>query len=286
MKHYLNLILLLFSISLSAQQQSDTLSHKHQMIDAINRGDYNQATQELVLVTDWGDDVYLNVDSVITFISQVKENKLSISQKLIDSLSNYAYLSLQKSLYQEIDTAKHAEARLKYELLLNYNKLLLGEHNQKQAIILRNIGYCYNQEKNLEMAEQYFINAFNHLPKNPATEEYVENYVFVLNWLYKYYYEEKEDTTMYQQCLLRAAEKHPFLYPKIAKIYEERYGRDDDFTNIRKAMEYYYKADSYGMLNPRQANSLWSIYDYFGQKGLLDYDEIEVERLKKIIKTN
>ena len=101
-----------------------------------------------------------------------------------------------------------------------------------------------------------------------------------------FYYEEKEDTTMYQQCLLRAAEKHPFLYPKIAKIYEERYGRDDDFTNIRKAMEYYYKADSYGMLNPRQANSLWSIYDYFGQKGLLDYDEIEVERLKKIIKTN
>ena len=101
-----------------------------------------------------------------------------------------------------------------------------------------------------------------------------------------FYFEEKEDTTMYQQCLLRAAEKHPFLYPKIAKIYEERYGRDDDFTNIRKAMEYYYKADSYGMLNPRQANSLWSIYDYFGQKGLLDYDEIEVERLKKIIKTN
>ena len=101
-----------------------------------------------------------------------------------------------------------------------------------------------------------------------------------------FYYEEKKDTTMYQQCLLRAAEKHPFLYPKIAKIYEERYGRDDDFTNIRKAIEYYYKADSYGMLAPRQANNLWSIYDYFSQKGLLDYDEIEVERLKKIIETN
>ena len=193
MKHYLNLILLLFfSISLSAQQ-TETVSHKHLMIDAINRGDYNQAPQELVLVTDWGDDVYLNVDSVITFISQVKENKLSISQNLIDSLSNYAYLSLQKSLYQEIDTAKHAEARLKYELLLKYNKLLLGEHNPKQTIILRNIGYCYYQEKNLELAEQYFINAFNNLPKNPSTEEDVENYIFVLNWLHKYYYEEKED---------------------------------------------------------------------------------------------
>ena len=40
------------------------------------------------------------------------------------------------------------------------------------------------------------------------------------------------------------------------------------------------------MLAPRQANNLWSIYDYFSQKGLLDYDEIEVERLKKIIETN
>lgn len=193
MKHYLNLILLLFSIPLSAQQQSDTLSHKHQMIDAINRGDYNQAAQEILCVTDWGIDVSIDVDSVITFISQVKKNKLSISQNLIDSLSNYAYLSLQKSLYQEIDTAKHAEARLKYELLLKYNKLLLGEHNQKQAIILRNIGYCYNQEKNLEMAEQYFINAFNNLPKNPLTEEDAENYIFVLNWLHKYYYEEQEN---------------------------------------------------------------------------------------------
>ena len=101
-----------------------------------------------------------------------------------------------------------------------------------------------------------------------------------------FYYEEKKDTTMYLRCLIRAAEKHPFLYPKIAKIYEERYGRNEDFTNIQKAIECYYKADSYGMLAPRQANNLWSIYDYFSQKGLLDYDEIEVERLKKIIETN
>ena len=91
---------------------------------------------------------------------------------------------------------------------------------------------------------------------------------------------------MYLRCLVHAAEKHPFLYPKIAKIHEERYGRNEDFTNIQKAIECYYKADSYGMLAPRQDNNLWSIYDYFSQKGLLDYDEIEVERLKKIIETN
>ena len=101
-----------------------------------------------------------------------------------------------------------------------------------------------------------------------------------------FYYEENKDTTMYYRYLNQIAEKHPFLYPKIAKIYDERYGMDEDFTNIQKAIECYYKADSYGMLTPRQANNLWSIYDYFSQKGLLDYDEIEVERLKKIIQTN
>lgn len=101
-----------------------------------------------------------------------------------------------------------------------------------------------------------------------------------------FYYEENKDTTMYYRYLNQIAEKHPFLYPKIAKIYDERYGMDEDFTNIQKAIECYYKADSYGMLTPRQANNLWSIYDYFSQKGLLDYNEIEVERLKKIIQTN
>ncbi len=100
-----------------------------------------------------------------------------------------------------------------------------------------------------------------------------------------FYYEESKDTIMYQQCLFRTAEKHPFLYPQLARIFEEKYYEDEDFTNIQKAMEYYYKTDSYGMLAPRQANNLWSIYDYFSKKGLLEYDEQEVERLKKIIKT-
>ena len=98
------------------------------------------------------------------------------------------------------------------------------------------------------------------------------------------YHEEKRDTAMYRQCLLRMADKHPMLNAKIAQLYETRYATDDDFPYVLKAMEYYYKVDSFGMLTPRQANHLWSIYDYFGQKGLLEYDKKEVERLRKIMK--
>ena len=39
------------------------------------------------------------------------------------------------------------------------------------------------------------------------------------------------------------------------------------------------------MLSPKNANKLWSAYSYFSQKDMLEYDEDEIERLKKIIKT-
>ena len=98
------------------------------------------------------------------------------------------------------------------------------------------------------------------------------------------YHEQNRDTTMYRQCMLRLAVKHPILNAKIGQLYETQYVTDDDFPYVLKAMEYYYKADSCGMLTPRMANHLWSIYDYFSQKGMLEYNEKEVERLRKIMK--
>lgn len=100
-----------------------------------------------------------------------------------------------------------------------------------------------------------------------------------------YLMEIKKDMVAYRQCLVRLAEKHPFLNAKIAELYEMRYEEDNDFSNIHKAIEHYYKADSYGMLSPRNANKLWSAYSYYGQKGMLEYDENEIERIKKIVKT-
>ena len=100
-----------------------------------------------------------------------------------------------------------------------------------------------------------------------------------------YLMEIKKDMVAYQQRLVRLANKHPFLNAKIAELFEMQYEKDNDFSNIHKAIEYYYKADSYGMLSPKNANKLWSAYSYFSQKDMLEYDEDEIERLKKIIKT-
>ena len=66
----------------------------------------------------------------------------------------------------------------------------------------------------------------------------------------------------------------------LGESYAMKYGETEDFSYIQKAIECYYKADAHGMLVPKFANLLWGMYDYFGQKGMLEYDEQEIERLK------
>ncbi len=96
------------------------------------------------------------------------------------------------------------------------------------------------------------------------------------------YYEENDKTEEYEQCLIRLAGKYPFLNLKIGELYIGRYWESKDFSNIQKAIAYYYKADAYAMLTPKYANGLISIYRHFGKKGMVSCDEQEMERLKKI----
>ena len=98
------------------------------------------------------------------------------------------------------------------------------------------------------------------------------------------YYDEAKDKTGQEEYLTRIAEQYPFFNQLLGDLYAKQYGDSDDFSYIQKAIECYYKADAYGMLLPKCANTLWGMYDYFGQKGLLEYDEQEVKRLKILAK--
>ena len=98
------------------------------------------------------------------------------------------------------------------------------------------------------------------------------------------YYNEAKDKTGQEECLTRIAEKYPFFNLLLGESYVMKYGECEDFSYIQKAIDCYYKADAYGMLIPKYANALWGMYDYFGQKGMLEYDEQEVERLKVLAK--
>lgn len=98
------------------------------------------------------------------------------------------------------------------------------------------------------------------------------------------YYDEAKDKTGQEECLTRIADKYPFFNLLLGESYARKYGKTEDFSYIQKAIECYYKADAHGMLIPKYANALWGMYDYFGQKGMLEYDEQEVERLKVLAK--
>lgn len=98
------------------------------------------------------------------------------------------------------------------------------------------------------------------------------------------YYDQATDKTGQEECLTRIAEKYPFFNLMLGESYARKYGECEDFSYILKAIKCYYKADEYGMLIPKYANALLGMYDYFGQKGMLEYDEQEVERLKVLAK--
>ena len=98
------------------------------------------------------------------------------------------------------------------------------------------------------------------------------------------YYDRATDKTGQEEYLTRIAEKYPFFNQLLGDLYAKQYGDSDDFSYIKKTIECYYKADAYGMLLPKYANALWGMYNYFGQKRLLEYDEQEVERLKILAK--
>ena len=98
------------------------------------------------------------------------------------------------------------------------------------------------------------------------------------------YYDEAKDKTGQEECLTRIAEKYPLFNLLLGGSYARKYSETEDFSYIQKAIECYYKADAHGILIPKYANALWGMYDYFGQKGMLEYDEQEVKRLKVLAK--
>ena len=98
------------------------------------------------------------------------------------------------------------------------------------------------------------------------------------------YYDEAKDKTGQEECLTRIAEKYPFFNLMLGESYAMKYHENEDFSYIHKAIECYYKADAYGLLIPKYASALWGMYDYFGLKGMLEYDEQEIERLKVLAK--
>lgn len=95
-----------------------------------------------------------------------------------------------------------------------------------------------------------------------------------------------DDKTRKEECLIRVAQRFPFFNLLLGDLCMDKYNDTGDFCHVEKALEYYYKADAYGMLIPKYASKLCGMYDYYGQKGLLEYETQEIERLEILAKRN
>lgn len=98
------------------------------------------------------------------------------------------------------------------------------------------------------------------------------------------YYASAKDKTGQEEFFIRVAEKYPSFNQLLGDIYADRYRESEDFLYIQKAVECYYKADAYGMLLPKYAYILLRIHNNYGEKGLPECDEQEIERLRLLAK--
>lgn len=96
------------------------------------------------------------------------------------------------------------------------------------------------------------------------------------------HYKETDDLVSYEETLLRSAGKYPILNNELAWVNLQKYHNSNDYAHILKAMEYYYKADEYGMLTPKYAFGLLHLYYYLSNKGVLEPDNEEISRLNRL----
>lgn len=154
MKHtsfYIFIFLFLFLVGCS----NKTLSHKEHFIDAINRGDFEQAAEELYLVTDWDVDFYLEPDSIVSFLQAVDTANIPMPTR--DSL--YAYVTTELGIVGDafFETDDFESAIDIYMQQKTWCEKYLGVDNLHYAGVMYNLGYYYEEIDSNSLAEKYYL---------------------------------------------------------------------------------------------------------------------------------
>ena len=157
---YLFLLLFTLSVGNLCAQTVDIAPHKHRFIELVNRGEFNQAVQELPLVEKWTLDIqnegdYIDVEKALHFgslldsIQVVKADRDSFLLYLVDQIASYAYSSYKNSNY--------LEAIQYYSMSLQIIKEVQGELHPNYVTLLNNLGSLYKTQGNYPAAEQYYL---------------------------------------------------------------------------------------------------------------------------------
>ena len=152
-------LLLFICVCYSSACSSFYESHKGKMIDAINRGDFANATEELMLVSNWESDKYLNPDSLLSYLRCIGTD--SIPLQMIDSL--YAYVSKELDIIGDVylEEGKLELAKERYILQKKWTENYIGRENINYAVALQNLGCFYEEFDSILQAITYYKESLN-----------------------------------------------------------------------------------------------------------------------------
>ena len=152
-------LLLFICVCYSSACSSSYESHKGKMIDAINRGDFANATEELMLVSNWESDKYLNPDSLLSYLRCIGTH--SVPLQMIDSL--YAYVSKELDIIGDVylEEGELELAKERYILQKKWTENYIGRENINYAIALQNLGCFYEELDSILQAITYYTESLN-----------------------------------------------------------------------------------------------------------------------------
>ena len=153
-------ILLLLFISFAACSHSVT-SHKHQMIDAINHGDYVTAVLHIDFVDDWNFDPdqendWLDFNNGLVFISYL--DSICVENTILDNFRMYVAIESQEiaNYYKNIEK-DYSKAIYHAELSVNIAKDVLGDKDPTYASMLCYLGSMFYSIGDYNVAEKYYL---------------------------------------------------------------------------------------------------------------------------------
>jgi len=155
-------------------QQTDSISHKHLMIKAINSGNYDIAIEEFEFVENWMVDTYIEVDSALVFLSLATSN--NVAKQDIDSLVLYVGELLEYFSKVFVSEERHEQAVKTLESQLNLFKKYLGKNDIAYAHSLEQLGALLGDIGKIEQAQFYFLKL-----KEWLENELGENNVYYMN---------------------------------------------------------------------------------------------------------
>ena len=230
-------LLTIFVIILFAACSHGVTSHKHKMIDAINRGDYASAVSHISQVDNWDVDIELDLNYGIPFL--LYADSLEVDSALIDSAAIYIGKQLEEIAITEFANGNYEAAVQQYDILLGIYTHFIGTENLYVAKTYSMVGVilcAMGDYENAEIILSESVKIWKTLPSLLHLE-----YLYALLMLSESSVRQKKYEIAEQYYLASLA-----LAPKLCRLDSETYlSILGNVGSLYLSMENFSKAEEY-----------------------------------------